>query len=165
MKFHYFLGIDFRIVFFMRMAPKMDGRKYGRHALFRTFFATLSFMCRFSPRPPILGAIWLTLGSLWPPFGSLLAPAGSLLAPFWLPLDPFWLTFGVPWLTFRALSFTFAYPGLNFLTFAVSLRHFSYLLEFPMKNIMQNEERLTYFEKNLSRQIMLQKMVTDNSIC
>ena len=84
----------------MKMGPKMGGRGEKRHALFRIFFATLSFMCRFSPRPPILGAIWLTLGSLLPPFGSLLASAGSLLAPFWLPLDPFWLTFCVLWLTF-----------------------------------------------------------------
>ena len=101
--------------------------------LFRTFFATLSFMCRFSPRPPILGAIWLTLGSLWPPFGSLLAPAGSLLAPFWLPLGPFWFTFRVPWLTFGALSFTFGHSEINLLTFAVSCPHFSYLFEFSMK--------------------------------
>ena len=94
-------------------------------------FRNMSFML-------ILCGIWLTLGSLLAPVGSLLAPAGSLLAPFWLPLGPFWLTFGVPWLTFGALSFTFAHPGLNSLTFAVSCLHFSYLLEFHMKNIMQN---------------------------
>ena len=39
------------------------------------------------------------------------------LAHFWLPLAPFWLTFGVPWLTFGVLSFTFAHPGIHFLTF------------------------------------------------
>ena len=58
---------------------------------------------------------------------------GSTLAHFWLPLAPFWLTFGVPWLTFGALSFTFAHPGIHFLTFAVSCPHFSYLFEFSMK--------------------------------
>ena len=61
------------------------------------------------------GSRWLTFGSRWLTFGSL-----------WLPLGPFWLTFGVPWLTFGALSFTFAHPGIHFLTFAVSCRHFSY---------------------------------------
>ena len=121
---------------------------------FCSLFMILFFML-------ILCWIWLTLGALWPPFGSLLAPAGSLLAPFWLPLAPFgvllahfwlplahfwlplahfwlplapfWLTFGVPWLTFGALSFSFAHPGIHFLTFAVSCRHFSYLFEFSMK--------------------------------
>ena len=58
---------------------------------------------------------------------------GSLWAPFLVPLAPFWLTFGVPWLTFGALSFTFAHPGIHFLTFAVSCPHFSYLFEFSMK--------------------------------
>ena len=103
-------------------APKLSGADDQKTIL----FATLSFML-------ILCWIWLTLCSLWPPFGSLLAPAGSLLAPFWLPLGPFWLTFGVPWLTFGALSFTFAHPGIHFLTFAVSCPHFSYLFEFSMK--------------------------------
>ena len=67
-------------------------------------------------------AHWVTFGSRWLTFSSL-----------WLPLGPFWLTFGVPWLTFGALSFTFAHPGLNSLTFAVSCLHFSYFFEFYMK--------------------------------
>ena len=74
----------------------------------------------------ILCWIWLTFDSHLAPFGSLWAPFCSLWAPFWL-------TFGVPWLTFGALSFTFAHPGIHFLTFAVSCRHFSYLFEFSMK--------------------------------
>ena len=104
----------------------MRSKLSGADALFRTFFATLSFML-------IICRIWLTLASLWLLFGSLLAPAGSLLDLFWFPLGPFWLPFGVPWLTFGALCFTFAHPGLNFLTFAVSCLHFSYLFEFYMK--------------------------------
>ena len=75
------------------------------------------------------GSRWLTFGSRWLTFGSRWLTFGSL----WLPLAPFWLTFGVPWLTFGALSFTFAHPGIHFLTFAVSCPHFSYLFEFSMK--------------------------------
>ena len=72
---------------------------------FRDLFRRSTFWC-------ILGVRWLTFGSLWVPFGALLVSLGSLLVPF---------------------SFTFAHPGINFLTFAVSCRHFSYLLEFSMK--------------------------------
>ena len=110
----------------MKKGPKMKSKLSLADALFRTFFATLSFML-------ILCWIWLTLGSLLAPVGSLLAPAGSLLAPFWLPLGPFWLTFGVPWLTFGALCFTFAHPGIHFLTFAVSCPHFWSFLELSTK--------------------------------
>ena len=76
---------------------------------------------------------YVEFGSLWAPFWLPLAHFWLPLAHFWLPLAPFWLTFGVPWLTFGALSFTFAHPGIHFLTFAVSCRHFSYLFEFSMK--------------------------------
>ena len=76
---------------------------------------------------------YVEFGSLWAPFWLPLAHFWLPLAHFWLPLAPFWLTFGVPWLTFGALSFTFAHPGIHFLTFAVSCPHFSYLFEFSMK--------------------------------
>ena len=96
----------------------------------------------FAPfsRPCLLCWFYVEFGWLLAPFGILLAHFWSPLAHFWLPLAhfwpplaPFWLTFGVPWLTFGALSFTFAHPVLNFLTFAVSCRNFSYLFEFSMK--------------------------------
>ena len=66
-------------------------------------------------------------------FGRPLAHFWLPLAHFWLPLGPFWFTFGIPWLTFGALSFTFAHPGIHFLTFALSCPHFSYFLEFSTK--------------------------------
>ena len=48
MKFHYFLGIDFRIDFFIVFLMKKDPQKYPISSLrgvhFRIFFATLSFM-------------------------------------------------------------------------------------------------------------------------
>ena len=86
---------------------------------FGTFFATFS-------EGRLLDAFWSSL--LTAP-GSLLAPLGSLLAPlahFWHPLAFFWLTLG-------ALSFIFAYSGFDFVTFAVSCLHFSYLFEIYMK--------------------------------
>ena len=75
------------------------------------------FFSSFS-RPYLLYAFYVEFGLPWALFWSPLAHFG-------LPLAHFLLTFGVPWLTFGALSFTFAHPGLNFLTFAVSCPHFS----------------------------------------
>ena len=100
MKFHDFLGIDFRIDFFIvfwwKRVPKWGQNlvlQMSKLSLADDFFATLSFML-------ILCWIWLTLGSLLAPVGSLLAPAGSLLAPFgsllahfWCPLAHFWCPF------------------------------------------------------------------------
>ena len=108
------------------MAPKMVRREEEGVDHFRDLFATFS-------EDRLFDAFWSPLGSLLAPFGILLAHFWLPLAHFWLPLAHFWLTFGVPWLTFGALSFTFAHPGIHFLTFAVSCPHFSYLFEFSMK--------------------------------
>ena len=126
--------------FLMKKAPKTEAKSIRFSDQKSILFVSLSFMCRPSPRPPILepllsatihfeshlahfglplGGLWRTLGSYCLPFGSFLVPLGSLL--------------GVPWLTFGALSFTFAHPGIHFLTFAVSWPHFSYLFELSMK--------------------------------
>ena len=132
-KFHHFFGINFRIDFFIdfwwKMGLEMVRQKSGPEAFFSSF-----------SRPCLLCSFYVEFGSPWAPFGVLsahfwrpLAHFWPPLAHFWLPLAPFWLTFGVSWLTFGALSFTFAHPGIHFLTFAVSCHHFSYLFEFSMK--------------------------------
>ena len=88
----------------MKKGPKTEAKSIPAIMKNPYFFATMSFMCRFSPRPSILGAIWLTFGlplatlwvtfgSRWLTFGSLLAPFGSLLAHFWCPLAHFWCPF------------------------------------------------------------------------
>ena len=97
---------------------------------------------------------------LWMHFGRLLAPFGSQMAPEWLPknvvgsylfayfwlrfpnidfwmhfgrhLAPFWLSFGSLLVPFGTLLLT---PGLHFLTFGVSQRHFIYLLYLLNKNL------------------------------
>ena len=107
--------IDFFIDFWLKRIPKWD-----QNLVWQTpFFGPFS-------RPCLLCWFYVEFGSLWAHFWLP-------LAHFWLPLGPFWLTFGIPWLTFAALSFTLAHPGINFLTFAVSCRHFSYLFECSMK--------------------------------
>ena len=83
----------------------------------------------WSPLGSLLAPFWLPLAHFWLPLAHFWPP----LAHFWLPLAPFWLTFGFPWLTFGALCFTFAHPGIHFLTFAVSCPHFSYFFEFSTK--------------------------------
>ena len=115
----------FSSIFHENGSQKHPGLRWAS-LLFDTFFATFS-------EGRLFDAFWESFGSLLTPFGVLLAHFWLPLAHFWLPLALFWSTFGVPWLTFGALSFTFAHPGIHFLTFAVSCRHFSYLLEFSMK--------------------------------
>ena len=119
------LALD-RFSSFSRPFPKIDFLMHFGRPLAHFW---LPFGSRWLP----FCARWLTFGSLWAPFWLPLAHFWLPLAHFWLPLAPFWLTFGVPWLTFGALSFTFAHPGIHFLTFAVSCPHFSYLFEFSMK--------------------------------
>ena len=118
----------------LKMAPK----KRGGGSLFRSFFATFSegwFLDAFwSPLGSLLAPFWLPLAHFWLPLAHFWLP----LAHFWLPLAPFWLTFGFPWLTFGALCFTFAHPGIHFLTFAISCPHFSYFLEFSTKISCKN---------------------------
>ena len=110
------------------VVPGFLGRTTKNHT-FRDFGVYVDLMLNLAHFGVPFGALWVTLGV----FCSLLAPFWCPLAHFWCPLAPFWLTFGVPWLTFGALSFTFAHPGIHFLTFAVSCPHFSYLFEFSMK--------------------------------
>ena len=120
-------------------APKsipgiIENPYFSRPRLFCRFYVELyslwaPFWYNWSPLGSLLAPFWLPLAHFWLPLAHFWLP----LAHFWLPLAPFWLTFGIPWLTFGALCFTFAHPGLNFLTFAVSCLHFSYLFEFYMK--------------------------------
>ena len=110
----------------MKKAPKTEAKSISFSDEKTILFSTLSFMLilcekgRWSYNSPdhfgsLLAPFWLPLAHFWLP-----------LAHFWLPLAPFWLTFGIPWLTFGALCFTFAHPGIHFLTFAISCPHFSY---------------------------------------
>ena len=136
MIFHDFFGIDFRIVFSSifngKWLPKVIHFISVRRPFFHNF-RDLSedrfFDAFWSPLGSLLAPFWFPLAHFWHPLAHFWLP----LAHFWFPLAPFWLTFDVPRLTFGALSFTFAHPGIHFLTFAVSCPHFSYLFEFSMK--------------------------------
>ena len=93
MKFYYFLGIDFRIVFFIDFSWKRLSKWSGESPagrpflhLFRDLVFYVVFMLNWAHFWLPFGALWLTLGSLWLTFGSLLVPFGSLLVPwarFW----------------------------------------------------------------------------------
>jgi len=114
MKFHYFFGIDVRIVFFhrffMKMAPKTVPKSipgiiknpyFSRPSLLSWFY--VDFML-------ILVTILIHLA----PFGTLLAPFGTLLAHFWCPLAHLWYPWGhvcSPWRSIFSFSVP---PGLFF---------------------------------------------------
>ena len=107
MNFHVFFGvvfrIDFLLIFFMEMDPKMgpdliagtpfwrplSGIDFGRHFL-------LPFGFLFAP----FWSLWAPFRHLWTPFRALLAPFSSLLANFWLPFALFGFLFFFLWLSF-----------------------------------------------------------------
>ena len=100
MKFHDFLGIDFRIdfsSFFDEKGSQNGGQKHTTQRpkidTFRDLVFYVDFMLNLAHFGLPLAALWVTFGSRWLTFGSLLAPFGSLLAHFWCPLAHFWCPF------------------------------------------------------------------------
>ena len=114
MKFHYFLGIDFRIDFFIvfwwKRLPKWSqkvSRESSKIHTFRDLLIYVDFML-------LLCWTLLTLGSFLAPLGWFWAPFGSLLVHFWCPLAHFW-----------CLGFTFGDPGARGDPFSIIFAIFS----------------------------------------
>ena len=140
MKFHYFFGIDFRIVFFIvfwwKWLPKWmvaetrgTPQKHQICSLFATFSEDRFFDAFWSPLGSLLAPFWLPLAHFWLPLAHFWLP----LAHFWLPLAPFWLTFGVPWLTLVPFASLLLTQGsiISLLLYPVLILRI--LLNFPWK--------------------------------
>ena len=118
MKFRYFLGIDFRIDFFIVFWWKRVP-KWGQNLVLQTpFFGPFS-------RPCLLCWFYVEFGSLWPPIGHP-------LAHFWLPLAPFWFPFGSLWLSFASLLGSLGSLWVPFPSFLLTQGSIFSLLLYPV---------------------------------
>ena len=101
MKFHYFLGIDFRINFSSffdgKWLPKWSGETYAQRPFWRPFrylFRRSTFWCILVILWLTFGSLWVAFDSLWDTFGTLSVSFGCPLPQFCFPLAYFWFTFG-----------------------------------------------------------------------
>ena len=156
--FHDFFGIDFRIDFFIvfwwKMAPKMVRRIPSPTTFLAPFsrpFPKIDFWMHFG-RP--LAPFWLPLAPFWLPFGHFWLHFG----PFWPHFGPFWCHFGplrlhfAPfWRHFAVLAPIFApfsISALEFCNFSIKRCKFSFKIKFstprpaePLQNNRRNLHR------------------------